>query len=129
MRANESQNRRPSTALKWWNSRRFHYNLAVGSSGLVALIASVALVWTFQATLPEDAEVTLFTIAFQLIGFLCLMVVANICYFVGPLSERLLRPSDVLKYRETAYALGFWFSVALPFAVPALVIVAVIQRT
>ena len=59
-------------------------------------------------------------ILFQGIGYLFMMIVANVCYFLGALSERLPRIRDLNSHRRLAYALGFWFSVALPFTVPLL---------
>ena len=112
----------------WWASRRLQYNIALASAGAVAFVLYAVLVWSFQDKLP-DAEITLFTIAFQALGFLLVMAAANILYFLGPLSERVLRPRNAMNYRETTYALGFWFSVALPFVVPAVVLVAVVRRT
>jgi len=42
--------------------------------------------------------------------------VANLCYYLGPLSERLVRTANVAAYRKIVFWLGFWFSVLLPFA-------------
>jgi len=49
-----------------------------------------------------------------------MIAVANVCYFLGPLSERFVRPADPERYRRICYRLGFWFSVLLPFSIPAL---------
>jgi hypothetical protein len=115
------------SAWKWWGSQRLRYNIVLASAGFVAFLLYVTLVWTFQEELPE-AEVTAFIIAFQALGFFALMLVANVCFFLGPISERLLRPNDVLKYRHNTFALGVWFSVALPFLLPATVVLTVVGR-
>src|SRR5262245_56573218 len=116
------------SALQWWNGRRLKYNIALAVAGLVAFITYATLVCSFAETFP-DRGITGFTSIFHGMGFLLVMVVANVCYFLGPLSESLLQPDDRLRYRETAYALGFWFSVALPFVFPALVLIIIIRST
>jgi hypothetical protein len=50
------------------------------------------------------------------------MGVANLCYWLGPLSERLVKPTNVDRYRRIAYQLGFWFSVLLPLSIPAILV-------
>jgi peptidoglycan/LPS O-acetylase OafA/YrhL len=103
----------------WWRARRFRYNVALVVAGILAFVAYVAVCVTL---LPKDAEVeiTLFTILFQGVGYLFMIGVANVCYFIGPLSERFVRPAEPERYRLICYRLGFWFSVLLPFSIPAL---------
>ena len=72
-----------------------------------------------NGTMPE-AEITLFTTAFQGIGYLFMMGVANVCYFAGPLSESLIKPKNVDRYRRVTFQLGMWFSVLLPFSIPVI---------
>lgn len=117
---------RIESASEWWGARRVRYNLALAGAGLLAFVLYASLVWSNPGKLP-DAEITLFTIIFQAFGYLLVIAVANVCYFIGPISERIVKPANLLRYRKTTYALGFWFSVALPFAVPALVLVVVIR--
>jgi peptidoglycan/LPS O-acetylase OafA/YrhL len=103
----------------WWRARRLRYNVALVVAGILAFVAYVAVCVTL---LPKDAdvEITLFTILFQGIGYLFMIGVANVCYFIGPLSERVMRPAKPERYRVICYRLGFWFSVLLPFSIPAL---------
>jgi hypothetical protein len=54
------------------------------------------------------------------VGFLVLMAVANVLYLLGPLGESFVRRSEIPRYRDSAYAMGFWGSVAIPFAFPLL---------
>lgn len=75
---------------------------------------------------PEMAEVTAFTVAFQAAGYLVAMAVANVCYSLAPLSERMVQPADVERYRCRCYRLGYWFSVLLPFGIPVLLAVRVL---
>jgi hypothetical protein len=72
-----------------------------------------------DAPKPSQAdEFSGFTLVFQGFGYLFMMFVANVCFFLGPLSEWLLRPRNVGRYRKIAFRLGFWCSVALPFGIP-----------
>lgn len=103
----------------WWGARRSRYNLGLVVAGILAFIAYLAVGFTL---LPAEARFnpTLFTTIFQGVGYLIMIGVANLCYFLGPVSERLIRPEDPEKYRRTSYRLGFWFSVLLPFSIPTL---------
>lgn len=76
------------------------------------------LVYPYQGS--GEFEIALFTTVFQGVGYLFMMAMANVCYFLGPLSERIVRPRNIATYRKTAFRLGFWFSVLLPFTIPAL---------
>jgi hypothetical protein len=48
-----------------------------------------------------------------------MMALANLGYFLGPWSERVLKPKDPDQYRKITFRLGFWFSMLLPFTIPA----------
>lgn len=103
----------------WWEARRRRYNVGLVVAGLFAFLAYA----TIGATLvPEEAdfEISLFTVAFWGIVYLLLIAVANVCYFLGPVSEWCVRPSDPARYRRVCYALGFGFSVLLPFSMPVM---------
>lgn len=104
---------------EWWSRRRLHYNIGLVVAGVLAFVAYAAIVSVFMDHKP-DVEITAFTIMFQALGYLIAMGVANVCYFLGPLSERTIKPKDVRRYRKITYGLGFWFSMLLPFSVPAL---------
>jgi hypothetical protein len=67
-----------------------------------------------------DAEINVFMIGLQGIGYLIFMLVANGFYFLGALSERLPHMRSLASHRRLAYGLGFWFSMALPFLPPLL---------
>ena len=115
-------------AWKWWEARRLRYNIALAAAGWSAWAMAAAVVWTLGALLPfrtDNPEVTLFTVLIQGIAYLLVMAAANLCYLLGPLSEAVLRPTDVNGYRRRMFGLGFWLSVALPFAYPALLAVGI----
>ena len=106
----------------WWRSRRRHYNVGLIYAGISAFLVYCVVLAIFDPITrdTQDIEFTPFTLLFEAVSFLLCMGIANICYFLGPLSERWLHPKHPEKYRRTAFALGFWISVALPFFFPAL---------
>jgi len=103
----------------WWASRRLQYNLGLIIAGVIAFIAYIVVGSTL---LPAEAlfEVTIFTTIFQGVGYLFMIGVANLLYFIGPISESLISPADPDRYRRVCFQLGFWLSVALPFSIPVL---------
>jgi len=105
---------------EWWSQRRLKYNLGLVVAGILAFIVYATIVFSFKAKIP-DAEITLFTILIQAVGYLIAMGIANIFYFMGPLSERIINPKNILLYRKVTYNFGFGFSVLLPFSITALV--------
>src|SRR3712207_6122461 len=107
------------SAFRWWEARRLRYNVGLIVSGILAFLAYLIVLSIFSDRIP-DAEINLFTISLQGMGYLFFMLVANVLYFLGALSERLTRIRDLESHRRLAYGLGFWFSVALPFVVPVL---------
>jgi hypothetical protein len=109
-------------AWDWWEQRRFRYNIGLVIAGPLAFACYVAVVDRGISTgkMP-DAEITLFTTAFQGVGYLFMMAVANVCYLGGPFCESFIEPRNVDRYRRVTFELGFWFSVLLPFMIPALV--------
>ncbi|HXT13459.1 MAG TPA: hypothetical protein VN873_18040 [Candidatus Angelobacter sp.] len=112
------------SAGDWWGARRLRYNLGLVVAGILAFMAYVAVGSALSSRM--DFEVTPFTILFQGIGYLFAIGIANVCYFLGPLSERIIRPSNLERYRLVCYRLGFWFSVLLPFSIPALLAASVL---
>jgi len=117
----------------WWGQRRLRYNLGLAAAGFVAFIAyatvvSLAPLGTLSPA-DDPPEVSGLTTAFQAVGYLIAMGIANICYGLGSLSERVLRPRDVMAFRRRAFAAGFAFSVALPFTIPVTVLVIVLRAS
>ncbi len=103
----------------WWGARRFRYNVGLVSAGVLAFIAYVVVGSTLLPA-GADFEVTIFTTLFQGIGYFFMIGVANVCYFLGPVSEQLIHPAEPERYRRICYHLVFWFSVSLPFSIPVL---------
>lgn len=109
------------SAKEWWGKRRFRYNLGLVVAGILAFACYLGVVdWGISTGAMPEAEITLFTTAFQGMGYLLMVVVANGCYSLGAFSERIVVPSNLERYRRIAFRLGFGFSVLLPFSIPAL---------
>lgn len=113
---------------RWWEGRRLRYNIGLVAAGWAAWALAATAIWTLAPLLPfrtDNPEVTLFTVLIQGVLYLLIMGVANLFYLLGPLSEAVLRPVDVDVYRRRMFGLGFWLSVALPFAYPILLAVGI----
>ncbi len=80
--------------------------------------------FAFEARIP-DSDITIFTIMFQGVGYLVMMAVANLFYFLGPVSERVIQPSDIMRFRKLTFGLGYWVSVSLPFLIPICLLILV----
>jgi len=117
---------RPS---EWWRKRRRNYNTAIILSGIGAFICYLVVFETFHNRLGPGADVTLFTTLFQGIVYLIVIGIANICYYIGPISEKIIKPKDIDRYRNTAYNLGLWGSIILPFLIPILVLIRALLST
>jgi hypothetical protein len=101
----------------WWEARRLRYNRALAISGWVAYALNAAILYSFTRptwTSPQLAAITIFLGT----AFLGLMGVANLCYLLGAWAESIFAPKDVGAFRTRAYAVGFWSSMAVPFAFP-----------
>jgi hypothetical protein len=103
-----------ATAPDWWGSRRLFYNgiLLAGAGFSVLCLFVVATV--FGSRLP-CLEITVFTIFFGAVAFAMGLVGANICFGLGALTERLVKPRNVPRFRRVAFAAGVAFSLLLVF--------------
>ena len=123
----------PDTTFTWWESKRIIYNTGLVISGITAFICYCAVFEILSDEIvnktvqnggdSSEVEITLFTTLIQGLGYLVAMAIANICYFLGPVSEKIIKPSDPERYRKLAYNLGFWCSFALPFGIPLTVMI------
>jgi hypothetical protein len=112
----------------WWQSRRLGYNVGLVCAGGFAFLCYVTVCFTLLPRVlnPGEIDVTPLTTVVQLVGYLLMMGVANVCYCLGPLCEPLVSLAWVPQYRKIAYGLGLWFSILLPFGVPAMLTVNVL---
>lgn len=104
----------------WWRARRLRYNIGLIVAGMCAF---ALYVWAFEVRClgALDAEITLFTTAFQAVGYVMAMGLANACYQLGPTLERMVPARRVDSYRRAAYTAGFIFSIVAPFSIPVVV--------
>ena len=114
---------RADDAWRWWESRRLRYNIGLAIAGASAwgVFAAESLLMTDWFSLSVSG-----TLATGLL-WLVAMGVANLLYVLGPVSERVLKPTDRDAYRRRVFGLGFWFSMAVPFLVPAAVLIAILS--
>jgi hypothetical protein len=105
----------PADVWAWWQERRLGYNIALATAGMAAYLLSVGLHYVFGDPVWAVWQDALGFTLFLGTAYLVLMGVANICYLIGPFGEAWLKPADVEGFRRTAYRMGLWGSVALPF--------------
>ncbi len=108
---------------EWWAKRRVKYNIGLIIAGFTAFIAYAILGGILIAPYDNDFEVTLFTILFQGIGYLFMMLVANLFYNLGPYVDKQYNNDNSEAFRQRLFNFGFWFSVGLPFLIPTLIVV------
>jgi hypothetical protein len=101
--------RTPSEVIGWWESRRLRYNLAVGSAGVVTLVA-----FNILAALPPSPRPVFVLETLAVAGVYG--IVANVCYTGGWIAELLLRRRVGEEFEAVGPALfryGFAFSIGL----------------
>ena len=105
----------------WWEARRLRYNVALIVSGLAAYAICIGLFYAFGIDLMKDwRPATSMTIVAG-VSYVGFMIVANLCYLLGPVIESLIKPQDADSFRHRLFALGFWVSGLAPFTFPAIV--------
>jgi hypothetical protein len=115
----------PCATKMWWARRRLRYNAGLLVAGVLGFVFyAIAVDRCIDLRAPGDWEITLFTTFFQGFAYLIMVGVANLCYYLGPWSEKVVRPTNVARYRKIAFWLGFWFSVLLPFTPAAVLFVS-----
>jgi hypothetical protein len=99
----------------WWSARRLRYNAVLLIAAPVSLLALLGVWFLFEDQLP-CLEITGFSIAIWAVLFPFALALANICYLLGPLSERLIRPRNPKDFRRWIFGAGTAFSLALIFS-------------
>lgn len=112
-----SSNLTKSEIKEWWSNKRYVYNLGLILSGIIAFILYVIVGVNFIMPYDEDFDITLFTIVFQGISYLVMIVFANLFYSLGVIND-LNNKENTNDFRKNLFNLGFWFSVSLPFLAP-----------
>jgi hypothetical protein len=129
---NEMAGTEAETPWQWWASLRGLYNFGLIVAGVVAFVCyMIVMGWIGDNVRgpngqKPEIEITLFTTMFQGCGYLFMMGIANLCYYLGPICEILVKPRNVNRYRAITFHLGLWFSVALPFLVPATLVLGAV---
>tara|TARA_R110001583_G_scaffold195383_1_gene372461 strand:+ start:801 stop:1184 length:384 start_codon:yes stop_codon:yes gene_type:complete len=125
---NTTWNKEKELRVEWWSKMRLKYNYGLIFSGILAFILYVIIVEfvVFKSSKNTDAEITLFTIFFQGIGYLIMIGIANLFYNLGQITERIVKPKNTTEFRKRIFDLGFWFSVCLPFLIPLSLIITYI---
>ncbi|MBL7881036.1 hypothetical protein [Chryseobacterium gambrini] len=119
-----SSNLTKSQIIEWWSNKRYLYNLGIILSGIIAFIFYVIVGVNFIMPYDEEFEITLFTIAFQGIGYLIMIVIANLFYSLGVTEDLNNNKENTDNFRKNLFNLGFWFSVSLPFLAPLWLLVS-----
>jgi hypothetical protein len=117
------------SAWQWWERRRLRYNVGLLLAGVAAFVLYLTVYFTFGGRLPLEIDVTIFTVVFHGIAFAFYVLVANVFYCLGALSERLPRMRSLEAHRQMTFTLGFWLSVALPFLEPLLLAYVAFSRS
>jgi hypothetical protein len=105
----------PADVWAWWQERRLGYNTALAAAGIAAYLLAVGLHYAFGDPVWAVWQDALGLTLFLGTAYLVVIGIANICYLIGPFGEAWLKPADVAGFRRTAYRMGLWGSVALPF--------------
>ncbi|MGD2124045.1 MAG: hypothetical protein PVJ76_20010, partial [Gemmatimonadota bacterium] len=93
--------------LKWWEARRWKYNVIVGTSGFASLG-----IFSLLMSLPPSSHSLIWSWA-PILGF---GVLANVCYFLGPVAETTIEKlsrGKVLPTGPALFRMGLTFSVGL----------------
>ena len=114
-------------AFLWWHSNRPIYKRKVSISFALAYILFISIGFLFQEKLPQF-EFTFFTLFFQLIGIFLALTIAQLLYYFGFFAEKILSPKDPLVFRNKLFKIGLYFSCALPFCIPLLLLSTILNH-
>jgi hypothetical protein len=102
------------SSRSWWAAHRLRYNVILLAAAPVSLVGLLVVAWLFESRLP-CLEITAFSLIVDGVLLLVGLGLANLCYFLGPISERVFRPSNAAAFRRRSFALGTGFSLVLIF--------------
>lgn len=111
------------TSKQWWASRRLKYNKGLVIAGITAFILYAVLGEILIMPYDSEFEITLFTIAFQGIGYLFMMLIANLFYNFGHIVDNMFNKDNSEQFRKRLFNFGYWFSFGLPFLIPTMVVI------
>ncbi len=116
------------TRKQWWASRRLKYNICLIIAGITAFILYVILGSTLIMPYDEEFEITLFTTIFQGLGYLFMMLIANLFYNLGYIADNMFNKDNNEQFRKRLFNFGYWFSFGLPFLIPTLIVIMYIFK-
>lgn len=99
--------------IGWWEARRIPFNLLVGATGFVTVVAMLAVAWASERTLgipigwPDPPF-------FAILGVIAFALAANVCYTGGWVAELIVRktwPNQSEHIGPISFALGLGFAV------------------
>jgi len=108
---------------EWWANRRKKYNVGLIIAGVAAFICYAILAEYLILPYDKEYEISLFTIFTQGIGYLFMMLIANLFYNLGYWTDKYFNKNNSKIFRQRLFNFGYWFSFGLPFLVPLLTIV------
>ena len=111
------------TNKQWWASRRLKYNKGLVIAGITAFILYVILGSTLIMPYDEDFEITLFTTVFQGVGYLFMILIANLFYNLGHITDNMFNKGNNEQFRKRLFNFGYWFSFGLPFLIPLMIVI------
>ncbi len=103
------------TPQQWWSAHRWRYNAILLIAAPTSLACLFLVWWLFESRLP-CLEITGFSIGFGMLLFGVALALANGFYYLGPLSEILLKPRAAIRFRRSLFIFGTVFSVLLIFS-------------
>jgi hypothetical protein len=113
----------------WWQALRLRYNVTLAVGGWIAYGAMVSINYAFGHPVWRDWRGGLGMTLFLGVAYLIVMGFANVLYLLGPAVESWVRPADVDRYRRTAFAMGCWGSLIVPFSCPLMQLAMLIAQS
>jgi hypothetical protein len=110
----EAQANAAAERMAWWSARRLPYNMLLLVAAPISLLALFGVWILFEDQLP-CFEITGFNVATWAVLFPFALGLANIFYYLGPLSERLVSPGNPRSFRRLVFGAGTLFSLILIF--------------
>jgi high-affinity Fe2+/Pb2+ permease len=98
---------------QWWWGNRLKYNIGLIIAGFIAFLL-YCILGPIIIGPHEEFEETIFAMAFQGFAYLIMMCLANVFYTLGWIIDSSFNKSNSQLFRKRLFALGYWFSFALP---------------
>jgi len=117
-----------SDAWTWWQAKRLRYNLSLAGAAWAAYFLMVGESQAFGHPVWEGVGGAISMTIFCGAGWLVVTGFANVAFLLGPALESWLKPSDTARYRQSAWRMGFWGSLAVPFIFPVLQLAAIVGQ-